>query len=56
MILRYYADADVREWHDHALRLLRTLHDEHGIAVEIDRIDERHGMGQSLTFPAKYDP
>jgi hypothetical protein len=43
MILRYYADADIREWHDHTLRLLRTLHDKQGIAVEIDRIDERHG-------------
>lgn len=43
MILRYYADADLREWHDHALRLLGTLHDEHGITVEIDRIDEHHG-------------
>ena len=43
MKTRYYADADIREWHEHALRLLRTLHDEHGIAVEIDRIDEQHG-------------
>lgn len=43
MILRYYADADNREWHDHALRLLRRLHDEHDIVVEIDRIDEQHG-------------
>lgn len=43
MILRYYADADIREWHDHVLRLLRTLNDEHDIAVKIDRIDEQHG-------------
>jgi hypothetical protein len=43
MKLRYYADADVREWHDHTLRLLGTLHDDHGITVEIDRIDDRHG-------------
>jgi len=43
MILRYYADSDVREWHDHTLRLFRTLYDTHGIAVEIDRIDEQHG-------------
>lgn len=43
MNLRYYADAEIREWHDHTLRLLRTLHDEHGINVEIDRIDEQHG-------------
>ncbi|PHQ46943.1 zinc ribbon domain-containing protein [Halorubrum sp. C3] len=43
MILRYYADAEIREWHDHTLRLFRTLYDTHGIAVEIDRIDEQHG-------------
>ena len=43
MKTRYYADADVREWHDHTLGLLRTLHDEHGIAAEIDRIDQQHG-------------
>lgn len=51
MNVRYYADADVREWHEHTLRLLRTLHDDHGITVEIDRIDERHG---SITdFPGE---
>ncbi|SFL46618.1 hypothetical protein SAMN04487950_3896 [Halogranum rubrum] len=43
MILRYYADAEIPEWHDRTLRLLRTLHDEHGITVEIDRVDEQHG-------------
>lgn len=43
MRVRYYADADVREWHEHTLRLLRTLHDDHGILVEINRIDEQHG-------------
>lgn len=43
MNVRYYADADIWEWHEHTLRLLRTLHDEHGITVEIDRIDEQHG-------------
>ncbi|AXR79925.1 Zn-ribbon domain containing protein (plasmid) [Natrarchaeobaculum sulfurireducens] len=40
--MRYYADADIREMHNHAIRLLADLHDEHGIAVEIDRIDEHH--------------
>lgn len=50
-MVRYYADADVREWHDQTLRLLRTLHSDHGIAVEIDRIDKRHG---SITnFPGE---
>ena len=43
MRVRYYADADHRGWHDHTLRLLRELHDDHGIAVEIDRIGEQHG-------------
>jgi len=43
MRLRYYADADIREHHEHVLRLLRRLHDDHGIDVEIDRIDEQHG-------------
>lgn len=43
MKLRYYADADIREHHEHVLRLLRRLYDDHGIDVEIDRIDEQHG-------------
>ena len=43
MKIRYYADADIQEWYEHALRLLRTLHDDHDITVEIDRIDEQHG-------------
>ena len=51
MKLRYYADADHRGWHDHTLRLLRELHDDHDITVEIDRIDEQHG---SITdFPGE---
>lgn len=43
MHVRYYADADIREHHEHVLRLLRQLHDEHGLVVEIERIDEQHG-------------
>lgn len=43
MKLRYYADSEVREWHEHALRCLTTLHDEHDITVEVERIDEQHG-------------
>lgn len=51
MKVRYYADADVREWHQHIIESLRTLHNDHGIAVEINRIDERHG---SITdFPGE---
>ncbi|WP_338739395.1 zinc ribbon domain-containing protein [Haloplanus salilacus] len=51
MKLRYYADADIREHHEHVLRLLRRLHDDHGIDVEIDRIDEQHG--QITEFPGE---
>lgn len=43
MKVRYYADAEVSNWHSHTLRLLKTIHDEHGISVEIDRIKERSG-------------
>ena len=43
MKMRYYADSDIRELHNHTLRLLGKLHDDHGITVEIDRIDEQHG-------------
>lgn len=43
MRLRYYADADIPEWHDHTLLLLEKLYDDHGISVEINRIDEQHG-------------
>ena len=51
MRLRYYADADIGEHHEHVLRLLRRLHDDHGIDVEIDRIDEQHG--QITEFPGE---
>ena len=43
MRLRYYADSDHRGWHNHTLRLLGELHNDHDITVEIDRIDEQHG-------------
>jgi hypothetical protein len=43
MKVRYYADTDRRELHDYMLRLLGTLHDDHGITVEVDRINEHHG-------------
>lgn len=43
MKIRYYADAAVMNWHDHMVRLLRTIHDKHGISVEIDRITEQYG-------------
>jgi hypothetical protein len=43
MKVRYYADTEVSNCHNHMLRLLRSIHDEHGISVEIDRITERAG-------------
>lgn len=51
MKVRYYADAEVREWHKHAVRYLTTLQGEHNIALEIDRIDEQHG--QLPEFPGE---
>lgn len=43
MRVRYYADAEVWNWHDHMLQLLETIHTEHGIAVEIHRVVDRFG-------------
>ena len=54
MKTRYYADADIREWHEHTLGLLRTLHDEHDITVEIDRIDEQHGPITDFPSEVRY--
>jgi hypothetical protein len=54
MNVRYYADVDILEWHDHTLQLLRTLHDEHGITVEIDRIDEQHGPITGFSGNVRY--
>jgi hypothetical protein len=51
MRVRYYADSDIREMHEHTLRLLRKLRDDHDIPVEIDRIDEQHGP--ITDFPGK---
>lgn len=41
MKLRYYGDAEMEEWHDRMIQLLETIHSEHGISVEIIRIDVR---------------
>ena len=51
MELRYYADADVREWHNHAIRCLRSLQEEYDIAVEINRIDQQHGQLPDFPIP-----
>jgi hypothetical protein len=42
MKVRYYAEADIQEWHENTLRLLGELYEDHGITVEIDQIDEQH--------------
>jgi len=52
--VRYYADAAIREWHEHAVRSLRRLHDEHGIPVEIDRIDDQHGSIPDFLGDVRY--
>lgn len=43
MKVRYYADAEVQRWHEHTVQLLETIHDDHDIPVEIDRIKDQHG-------------
>ncbi|MDZ7700588.1 MAG: zinc ribbon domain-containing protein [Halobacteriales archaeon] len=43
MIVRYYGDAERRDWHGHMVSLLERIHDDHGIPVEIDRVEARHG-------------
>lgn len=51
MKLRYYADAEMKHWHNEILRLLKTIYHEHGITVEIDRVEER--FGQISDFPGE---
>jgi len=55
MILRYYADSDVREWHDHTLRLFRTR-----CMIRTASLSRLTGStsstGRSRTSQAKYDP
>lgn len=43
MKVRYYGDAPVEGWHDRTLELLRSIHDDHGVTVEIDRVAARYG-------------
>lgn len=54
MKVRYYADADIREWHEHAVHVLRRIHEEHSIAVEIDRINEQHGPVSHFPGEVRY--
>lgn len=49
MEIRYYADAELEEWHEHILRLLEEIHNEHDIPVAIDRVEAR--FGQITDFP-----
>jgi len=41
MKLRYYGDAEIEEWHDRMIHSLEKISTEHGIPVEIIRIDVR---------------
>lgn len=43
MKIRYYADAEMSDWHDQILGLLETIRERHGIPVEIDRVEQRFG-------------
>jgi len=43
MKLRYYADTYDEENHEAVLHRLRRIHHVHGIDIEIERIDARHG-------------
>lgn len=44
MKLRYYADSSYEDDHESVLSILREIHDEWNIPVEIVRIRERHGV------------
>ncbi|MGC8933503.1 MAG: zinc ribbon domain-containing protein, partial [Candidatus Methanodesulfokora sp.] len=41
--IRYYADDYEQERHKKKVDLLNKIHERHGIAVEIVRVDPRHG-------------
>lgn len=43
MKVRCYADEEITEMDEYSVRLLGQIHDNHGISVEIDRIDSHHG-------------
>jgi hypothetical protein len=43
MKMRYYADAQIQEFHDRILELLVKLQNTHDIPVEVERVEERFG-------------
>ena len=49
MKLRYYADASNYDDHEQIIDLLYTISDKYGIAVEIERVNNRFGSIQ--VFP-----
>jgi hypothetical protein len=42
MQLRYYADPPIRDWRDRAIDLLETIGNQHGIPVEIERVEPQY--------------
>lgn len=42
MRLRYYADARDEQEHEEILNRLRRVHHQHGIPIEVERVDPRH--------------
>jgi hypothetical protein len=54
VIIRYYADAEVRDWHGYMVTHLKRIRDEHGISVEIDRIEPRHGPIENFPGAINY--
>lgn len=51
MKVRYYADAQLQEFHDRILDLLATVHETHGVPVEVERVEER--FGPIADFPGR---
>ncbi|MFC4989365.1 zinc ribbon domain-containing protein [Saliphagus infecundisoli] len=51
MKLRYYADAQLQEFHDRILDLLEKIYEMHGIPVEVERVEER--FGPLSNFPGR---
>jgi hypothetical protein len=55
--IRYYGDAELREWHDRAIHLLTRIQEDHEVPVEIARVNNRYGLDDD--FPGEvrsHDP
>jgi len=57
MKLRYYGDAELREWNDRAIQLLKQIQVDHGVPVEIARVNNQYELDDD--FPGEvrsHDP